>query len=99
MTIATPDWDSEDIVIFREFLKTRTGLRLIPRLLEAVPPLLTGGDTTAVFIRSGEVRGCQMMAQELFLMANPPADKKEDDSTHYPSLTDDSAWEGDKLTK
>jgi hypothetical protein len=85
------DWDSDDQTAWRAFLKTRSGNRLIPKLLEGAPALLPGGEINALLIRSGEFRGWQEAIRDLLsLTEGTPLQKPPADS--YPSLDDDSAW-------
>ena len=94
----TPDaipWTSDDEANWREFLHTKTGSKLIPKLLEATPGLLPGGGTNEVLIRSGEVRGINLIAREMLSLthAKPVA------PTHienFPDLDDDSKWPEEK---
>lgn len=91
-------WDTEDVVAFRNFLKTRAGVRLLPKLLESTPLLLPRGKKSEILIRSGEVRGCQLLANNLLAMAYPPAEEEPEKDNQYPSLTDDKAWgDGHKI--
>ena len=92
------DWDSEDMVLWRQFLESRAGRRLIPRVADAVPALLDGGDINKILIRTGEVRGYHQAIQALLALAvPPPAQQATQDA--YPDLTDDSKWnDGQKLT-
>lgn len=86
------DWNTEDVMNLRTFLATRTGQKLIPKIAEATPPLMGGGDVNAILIRNGVFQGFQGALKELFSLANPPpAPAKPIDP--YPSLTDDSQWD------
>lgn len=91
---ATVEWDlQEDREIWAQFLKTRTGQRLIPKLLEDLPPLLPGGADNAIFIRSGEVRGWQHAVRTLLSLSIPePETPTQQTPVTYPNLTDDSQW-------
>jgi len=92
-------WDSTDIVLWRQFLDTRTGARLIPKLLESVPALLHGGDVNAILIRSGDVRGFSAAARILLSMAQEPPATPAVAPTNYAALEDDAAWsDGQTLT-
>lgn len=92
------EWDSEDMVQWRAFLKTRAGQRLIPKLLENIPGLLPGGDTNAILIRNGEVRGWTESGRALLALQFPAPEVMQAEA--YPPLTDDSKWDdGKKLTE
>lgn len=94
---ARTEWTSEDVAQFRNFLKTQTGEKLIPFLQEQFPSLLGKGETNDILIRSGEVRGCQILMRELLGMAFP-SEVKQIQSEAYPPLEDDSQWtDGQKL--
>lgn len=96
ITTESLPWDSENVALLRAFLLTPTGQRLVPKLVESVPALLTGGDTNAICVRSGEVRGYQEVVKALLLLTAelPEAPKSE---TNYPPLEDDAHWDGEKL--
>ena len=90
------DWTSVDSDNLAKFLDTETGRRLIPKLAGATPGLFEGGDTNKILIRSGELRGCRIILQEILDLAHPPppAPSRED---NHPDLLDDSKWTGPKL--
>jgi hypothetical protein len=85
------DWASNDYDNWAAFLNTETGRRFLPRLLESVPPLIEGGDTNAILIRTGVVRGFQLAVQELARMARNDGPPPKVVDTH-PPLEDDKAW-------
>jgi hypothetical protein len=96
------EWDEqEDREILSQFLRTRTGQRLIPKIAESVPTLLGAGDTNAILIRNGEVRGFQVALRiilELSQLQSTPTE--EHPSGAYAALDNDSAWgDGKKLTE
>lgn len=97
ITSAQLDWTTEDIDLWRQFLTTRTGQRLIPKLLEGVPVLLPSGDTNAIMIRSGEVRGFSEAARTLLEMTAYPPPPQQPVDNNYPDLHDDKQWDGEKL--
>jgi hypothetical protein len=91
------EFTSEDAQLWRAFLRTRAGERLIPKLLESTPPALESGESNAIFIRQGKMLGFQEAARVLLALAYPsPALKPP--ATEYPGLLDDSAWnDGQKI--
>lgn len=92
-------WDSDDTAHWKAFLATKSGQRLIPKVVESVPELLGSGDINSILIRTGEVRGFQDSVRTLLLLAAPPKVQQDNSPEAYPSLTDDSKWEdGKKLT-
>lgn len=98
------EWDlSEDRDILAQFLKTRTGSRLIPKLAEACPLLHDGAkeNVNQILIRSGEARGFQRALSMILSLATPePEGGNEPVATGYPPLNDDAAWgDGKKLTE
>lgn len=97
------EWDlQEDHEILRQFLNTRTGKRLIPKVLETLPALLAKGDVNEILIRSGEVRGWQAAISALLSLATPTIPEAPQDaaSDSYPDPLDDSKWnDGQQLTK
>lgn len=96
ITSDTLEFTSEDVIAWKNFLNTRTGQRLIPKLLEGAPTLLSSGDTNAVLIRNGELLGYQSAARNLLFLANPPTERKS--VAAFPDLTDDDAWnDGHKI--
>lgn len=94
------EWDSNDIAALKNFLQTKTGLRFIPKILEHVPTLLSGGEVNALLVRNGEVRGFSMAVQTLIALTSPPPLPTPPEPSAFPSLTDDSAWsDGQNLTE
>lgn len=89
------DWAITDEQNWAAFLNSETGRRFLPRVLEAVPQLLEGGDTNAILIRTGVVRGFQLAIQELSRMAQHEAVTKLPEG-NYPPLDKDSAWDDGK---
>lgn len=94
----TLTWHSEDIAIFRQFLESRTGTKLVPKLAEAAPTLLDGGHANKTLVRNGELRGFQIALREIYFLAYPPPEPPKEEK-NYPDLSDDSAWEGEKLNE
>jgi hypothetical protein len=92
-------WDSEDIDLFRAFLLTRTGQRLLPKLAESAPALVYRGDKTGFIVQAGELKGFQSALKELMSLAvHPPFVPPP--TSEYPSLEDDSAHsDGQKLNE
>jgi len=90
-------WDSENVELFRAFLLTPTGQRLVPKLAASAPSLLSKGDTNEICIRCGEVRGFQEVIKSLLaLTVIQPGPSKAEDA--YPPLEDDKAWsDGEKI--
>lgn len=86
------EWSSEDTDVWRSFLETRTGKRLIPKILEATPELLSSGDVNAILIRSGEMRGVKDVVRQMLFLANPPKEISSEPASSYPSLVDDAKW-------
>lgn len=89
------EFSSEDSQLWRAFLRTESGSRLLPKLLEAIPTLLGKGDVNEILIRSGEVRGYQSAAQTLLSLAFPQAEIAQV-ASEYPALEDDSKWNDGK---
>jgi hypothetical protein len=90
ITNENPPWDSENCALLREFFKTPTGQRLIPRLAEQVPSLLDGGDINSILIRSGDA-GYAKALQNLLSLTVPAPDIRVGTVDNYPSLEDDVA--------
>lgn len=86
------EFTSDDAANWRAFLSTRTGQKLIPKIVDSVPGLLAGGELNAILIRSGEARGFSSAVQTLLLLANPEPERRE--QTSYARLDDDAAWPG-----
>jgi hypothetical protein len=92
---APVEWDlQEDREILAQFLRTRTGQRLLPKIFESGPVLLGSGDTNSILIRNGEVRGFGAAISVLLALsvveAAPPEDKT---NSAYPPLHDDEQWQ------
>ena len=91
------EFTSDDAILWRAFLRTQAGERLIPKLLESIPLLLAKGDVNEILIRNGEVRGFQAAAQNLLSLAFPAPEIPERVS-EYPDPADDKAWnDGQKI--
>jgi hypothetical protein len=91
-------WTADDESAWATFLSGKTGQRLLPKLVEKAPPLLEAGDTNEILIRNGKLLGFQTAVQALLELTHsePPAIQQE--TTAYPSLTQDDAWsDGEKL--
>ena len=88
-------WSSDDEAHWNSFLLTETGKRLIPKLAEKAPALLSGGPTNEILIRTGALMGFQLaVASMLELTHSPPLPTKEPEA--YPPLDDDSHWPENK---
>jgi hypothetical protein len=93
------EWTSEDVDLWRQFLATRTGSRLLPKLLESTPALLDSGEINTILIRSGKVLGFQESVRVLLSLAviQPSAPVTE---SAYPAIEDDSKWpDGQKFNE
>lgn len=94
------EFDSIDKFAWKTFLATRAGLRLIPKVAEHAPQLLGAGDTNAILIKSGELRGFQLAIQSLLALAQPPPKEAPPERIAYPALDDDAQWnDGQSLTE
>jgi hypothetical protein len=92
------DWTHIDEENLAHFLDTDTGKRFVPKLVEDAPLLLEKGDINAILIRSGEVRGYQILVRALLGLAHPTPKTEPAAATAYPPLEDDTAWaDGQKL--
>ena len=89
-------WTSEDIEHFRAFLKTETGSRMLPKLMESSPVLLGKGDVNEILIRSGELRGFQQAAQAFLALTVYPPPPAPPSAVAYPPLDADEHWEEPK---
>jgi hypothetical protein len=90
-------WTTLDSDSLAKFLDTETGKRLVPKLADATPPLFDRGDTNALLIRTGEVRGVQIVLREILMLAHPPPPVPSSANSDYPSPEDDSKWDGPKI--
>jgi hypothetical protein len=89
----TTEWTSEDMSVFRQFLQTRTGSKLLPKLLENTPIPLKSGTELEILIRSGELAAWRDVALAFVALANPVPEVDEDiHRQNYPDLDDDSKW-------
>lgn len=88
------EWDlAEDRQNLAQFLQTRTGQRLIPKIVDSAPVLLGSGDTNAILIRNGEARGFSACINALLsLSVAEPAPAVGTDAATYPPLDDDARW-------
>lgn len=92
------EFSSDDTANWAAFLRTQTGQRLLPKLVESAPRLLSGGGTNEILVRNGELLGFQRAIQTLLELTivpqvlAPPANA-------YPSLEDDSQWNDSQKLK
>lgn len=96
MTLDTGTTEWDDVVdrdLWKQFLRTTTGKRLLSKALDTQPPLLAKGDINEILIRSGEVRGWSAAFSTLVALAIPEAKATVAEPENYPALTDDAAWE------
>ncbi len=95
---SSPEWAAEDTTALRNFLTSNTGARMLDSIAASLPALLPGGDTNAVLIRSGELRGAQHVLTTIFGLAYPVKEVPDKPAETYPALTDDAVWnDGQKL--
>jgi len=95
----TADWTSDDAIALRDFLGTKTGERLLTHLGESVPELLGSGDTNAILIRSGEVKGGSAILSGLVHLTIEPPKSVPQVVEKYADLDDDSQWNPDNTPK
>ena len=93
------DWTSDDSANLRAFLRTPSGSRLLPKILETSPLLLPGGETNDILIRSGEVRAYMDVSRTILTLAYlKDIPEVVGGTTSYPDLEDDTKWDdGNKL--
>lgn len=97
LTLDALEWDSEDRQALRNFLNSRAGSRLLPKVAEELPQLMDSGDTNAILIRTGVVKGAQEAIKAILLLARPEPETPQE-TPAYPSLTDDAKWDdGSKI--
>jgi hypothetical protein len=93
------NWTSVDAKAWSDLLRTDTGKKLLRAVSQEKPELLGKGDTNDILIRSGEARHHDSIIA--FLLTLTGADTEIDDDpsqdSTYPSLMDDTQWEGEKL--
>lgn len=95
------EWDvAEDRDMLVQFFKTQTGSRLLPKIIESCPALLSSGDTNAIMIRNGEVIGFQKAVQALLALTVVEPAPENVKAGSMPDLEDDAAWnDGKQLGK
>lgn len=92
------EWTSEDSVLLSQFLSTQTGARLLPKVAELAPTLITEGDTNKILCRTGVVSGVGEAIRIILTLAHPAKEEVEA-VTDLPALDDDAKWnDGQKLT-
>jgi len=98
ITNSALEWDSDDSTLLRQFLETRAGTRLLPKVAEQAPTLITEGDTNKILCRTGMVAGVGEAIRIILALAHPVPDEVVA-ATDLPDLTDDTKWsDGNKLT-
>lgn len=94
------EFDSIDRFGLKTFLATRAGTRLVPKIFECCPVLLSKGEINEILIKTGEVRGFAMAIQALLSLAEPPPKEAPPERTAYPPLDADDQWnDGQSLTE
>jgi hypothetical protein len=92
------EWSSDDTATLREFFLTKTGQRLLPKIVESAPTLFATGDTNTILIRNGENIGFQKAVRAFLDLAYPPPEIKTSTVENYPDLFNDAAHnDGQKL--
>jgi len=88
-------WESTDAHKLREFLETPTGQKVLRHLTDLIPGLLDGADVNKTLVRSGEVKGSQLILTGLVsLVVEQPAPTPQPET--YPSLDDEKAWDNEQ---
>lgn len=77
--------------MWKSFLNSETGQRLLPKLAESAPILFDGTDVNKTLVRNGELRGYQEALHTLLSLAEPPPETVPS-SDAFPRLDDDSKW-------
>ncbi len=85
-------WSSDDESKLATFLASKTGQRLIPKMLEAEPALLANGDTNTLIVRLGEVRGWHAAIQRMIDISHAEPVMVQPETRNYPDLLDNKAW-------
>lgn len=85
------EFTSDDNANWAAFLRTQTGQRLLPKLVESAPRLLIGGGTNEILIASGMLLGFQQAVQALFDLQSI-SQSPQRGAEAYPDLEDNSQW-------
>lgn len=90
----TAQWSSDDVANWAAFLRTQTGSRLIPKILEVAPALMDGADVNKTLVRNGERRGFEQAIERMIQITSveKSAADVRSPATAYPPLEDDTAW-------
>jgi hypothetical protein len=99
MTLTSDSWTSDNAKVWREFLDTTTGQRLLRLIAQEEPELLSKGDVNEILIRSGELRHHKSLVSLFLFLVGEIVEEQPTVSLAYPPLDDDKYWEGDKLNK
>lgn len=91
-------WSSDDEANWNNFLLSNTGKRLIPKLAESAPVLLSSGQTNDILIRNGELRGFQLAMSRLLECSHSQPLPPQAVSP-YPDPEDDKQWSDGLKTK
>jgi hypothetical protein len=95
ITLDEISWTSDDRLALAHFLNTVSGSKLLPKLAELAPVLLSKGETNDILIRSGALLGTQDVIKNVLTLARPePAAPQQQEP--YPDLTDDKQWNDGK---
>lgn len=92
------DWTSTEAAEWKAFLRTKTGEKLLHGLASEEPELLDGKDVNCTLVRSGETKHHKRVVAFLLSLANEPVEVRQEFTSNYPDLEDDSKWDdGQKL--
>lgn len=91
--INPPQWDSDDANTVKEFLSTKTGVRLQDVIAFNCPALLEEGDVNKILIASGKHLGYEEGLSFLrSLMTFQPEQPKQVVRDNYPDLDNEALW-------
>jgi hypothetical protein len=90
-----PEWNSSHAAVLKELLESQTGKRLAELAAYNCPSLLDGSDVNKTLVASGVRSGYEMALSFLWsLTVVQPEQPRAIISETYPSLDDDTKWDG-----
>lgn len=98
--INPPEWDSDDAIIIKEFLSTKTGVRLQEVIAFHCPAILEEGDVNKILIASGKHLGYEEALSFLrSLMTFQPEQPQQVFSDNYPDIDNEALWPQETVPK
>lgn len=94
-----PAWESDDAVALRNFLRSKSGRRLLARIAFRKPGYPPGYDTNARLVVGAVIEGYDLSVATILGSMTASGEAPEEFAENYPDLEDDDAWRGIELAE